>query len=616
MMCVRLRLQIARVPDLSWSCWLLTTTTVDTTMGKAELPVVNASPPRSTTRFLCLRNAVLTAFAVTAAAAFLLQPDLTIDVFKPFGGTVESQSNCAQPKLLVPSHSLIPELDELYATESFKNKSAEWLSGAVKIPTESYDEMDAPDKDPRWNVFLDFHNYLEAAFPLVHSKFTLTKVNTIGLIYEWAGSDSSLKPVFLAAHQDVVPVEPKTAEQWIHPPYSGLYDGTWIWGRGSSDDKSGLISIMITLETLINKGFTPTRSIVLGFGFDEETGGKAGALSIAEYLLEKYGENSFSLIIDEGGGFSDQNGITVATPGVAEKGYLDVRVQVNTLGGHSSVPPPHTGIGILASVISRVERHPTEPKITRDSTTFEALQCLAEHAPNLSPTLRKNVKKSVKSDKALKHVEKEYLTTLPVRSLVSTTQAVDIISGGVKINALPEQVYAIINHRIATHSSVSELQARVTKLIAPVAHRHNVSLNSFGKNVQLCSASCCRSSVRAGSIVLSEAFHSALEPAPRTPTDPSAAPYALLGGTIRAAYAKSYDGKDIIVAPGMSTGNTDTKRYWKLTPHIFRYNHKGPEDGYNGAHTVNEGLRATALPGVVRFFTYLLLNLEETETIA
>jgi len=45
-----------------------------------------------------------------------------------------------------------------------------------------------------------------------------------------------------------------------------------------------------------------------------------GALGIANYLLEHFGENSFSLIIDEGGGFADESGIVVATPGVAEKG--------------------------------------------------------------------------------------------------------------------------------------------------------------------------------------------------------------------------------------------------------------------------------------------------------
>lgn len=69
---------------------------------------------------------------------------------------------------------------------------------------------------------------------LRHSTLSLTKVNTYGLLFEWTGSDKSLKPVLLAAHQgayplvdvfalstlpDVVPVEPIT--------YKGLFSSSY-----------------------------------------------------------------------------------------------------------------------------------------------------------------------------------------------------------------------------------------------------------------------------------------------------------------------------------------------------------------------------------------------------
>lgn len=65
-------------------------------------------------------------------------------------------------------------------------------------------------------------------------------------MYEWEGSDASLKPLLLAAHQglstsvkivlcqathdtsDVVPVDPKTVDEWQFPPYSGFYDGQLV----------------------------------------------------------------------------------------------------------------------------------------------------------------------------------------------------------------------------------------------------------------------------------------------------------------------------------------------------------------------------------------------------
>jgi acetylornithine deacetylase/succinyl-diaminopimelate desuccinylase-like protein len=118
------------------------------------------------------------------------------------------------------------------------------------------------------------------------------------------------------AHQDVVPVDPKTVDEWTHPPYSGFYDGERIWGRGSSDDKSGLMGILIAIETLIEQGYSPKRGIVLSFGFDEETSGLFGAQENAKALKTIYGEKAFAMIVDEGGGFSEQYGgvLSVISP--------------------------------------------------------------------------------------------------------------------------------------------------------------------------------------------------------------------------------------------------------------------------------------------------------------
>lgn len=99
-------------------------------------------------------------------------------------------------------------------------------------------------KDSRWEVFAPFHEYLLTTFPNVHATLKLTKVNTYGLVYAWEGTDTSLKPLLLTAHQDVVPVNPESVDEWTHPPFSGYFDGERVWGRGAWDDKGHLISIM------------------------------------------------------------------------------------------------------------------------------------------------------------------------------------------------------------------------------------------------------------------------------------------------------------------------------------------------------------------------------------
>ena len=80
---------------------------------------------------------------------------------------------------------------------------------------------------------------------------------------------------------------------------------------------------------------------------------------------------------------------------------------------------------------------------------------LAEHAPLLPKKIKKIVKKSITSDKALKATAKYFFKELDgFRALTGTTQAIDLIGGGVKTNALPEQAWAVVNHRIATERSV------------------------------------------------------------------------------------------------------------------------------------------------------------------
>lgn len=144
-------------------------------------------------------------------------------------------------------------------------------------------------------------------------------------MFEWKGTDSSLKPYLFMAHQDVVPVPPETVDRWTYPPFSGHYDGEFIWGRGASDCKNGLIGIMEAIETLLasEDKWQPKRTILAAFGFDEEISGWHGAKYISDYLMEKVGANGVELIVDEGGmGISDVYGKKFVMPALGEKGMF------------------------------------------------------------------------------------------------------------------------------------------------------------------------------------------------------------------------------------------------------------------------------------------------------
>lgn len=577
-----------------------------------ELPGVNtrtSTTKLSKAKAIVFKIALVTALLISASTYFVNRPFNSFPVCTIKDGV----DLCPQADELVPEKNGViwESLQHTYSTEVFKARAIDWLGGAVRIPTETFDDM-GDVTEPVWEKFLPLHDYLKDSFPLLHSNLELTKVNTYGLLYVWEGSDSALKPLLLAAHQDVVPVLETTINEWQHPPFSGYFDGESLWGRGSCDDKSGLIGIMSAIESMLENGFKPTRTVVIASGFDEEVSGVRGASSLATEMLDRFGENAFTMLLDEGSGYGEVYGRVIAVPGIAEKGTLNVRIKVTSPGGHSSLPPPHTSIGMLAELLVQYETNPFEVHLTRGSPTYRNAQCMAQHAPGVSSSLKEHMLRAEHCDGVLRAAEQELFKNRAFMSLVGTTQAIDLVDGGVKVNALPEQAWAIVNHRISTESSIAATKVRDIELLESLANDFNLSYTAFGSHISNGDAPSY------GTLTLSTVFGDGLEPAPVTPSGKDAAPFQLLSGTIKAAYNshRNISGSDaIIVSPGIMSGNTDTRFYWKLTDHIFRYGHLGGAGGGSlpsGVHTVNEAISINSFVEMIRFYTTLVLNVDES----
>ncbi|KAJ7197362.1 carboxypeptidase S [Mycena pura] len=567
--------------------------------SKPELPG-GAPPPRP-------RRVRWLVAAVAFAALLFTSRSHCSGMLKP----APAAPVCVQERPLVPEKNgaLWSELTALHATDAFLMRAVAQLSAAIQIPTETFDEMGPVGEDPRWITRGPFVEHLREAFPRVHASLDLQKVNTYGLIYTWQGSDETLKPLLLMGHYDVVPVPSLSVDQWTFPPYSGHFDGENIWGRGTSDDKCGVIGAMTAIEVLLEKDFVPTRTIVLSFGFDEEAGGIHGAGHLGPVLLERFGPDSFAMIVDEGSGVYESYGALFATPGIAEKGYVNINIEIQTPGGHSSVPPAHTSIGMLSSVVVHLENNAPTPALEVGTAPFQMAQCYGAHGPDVPRKLKKAILRADRDEKALKEAEEMLLQDRMFKALAGTTQAVDIISGGVKSNALPEQAQVVVNHRIATTSSVHAITTRDAELTKELATRFNLSVTAYGELLTPADAPAY------GALSLSALR--ALEPAPVTPS--VARPFRLLAGSIRATFAAARAGKDtadkeVFVSPGMMTGNTDTRFNWKLSKHIFRYGHNMIDvSDLNGLHTVDERIRADAFVEMITFFTTLILNADEAE---
>lgn len=150
---------------------------------------------------------------------------------------------------------------------------------------------------------------------------------------------------------------------------------------------------MSVVESLLSQEWKPGRSIVLAFGFDEETGGVRGAARIAEVLEKTWGRDGFALILDEGVmGLTTVGDYVYARPAVAEKGYLDAQLILETPGGHSSQPPAHGAIGIIAQMIVALTQNLYIPVLTKKNPLRGFLECQAKYTPGeLEPWLRRSL---------------------------------------------------------------------------------------------------------------------------------------------------------------------------------------------------------------------------------
>jgi carboxypeptidase PM20D1 len=261
------------------------------------------------------------------------------------------------------------------------------------------------------------------------------------LVYTWPGSDPSLAPIVLMAHQDVVPVTPGTEKDWKHPPFAGeIADGA-VWGRGSIDDKGSLITLFEGLEILAKQGFHPRRTVIVVSGEDEEVRGQ-GARA-AEALLKSRGVKA-QFVVDEGMAVIADNPITksrLAIIGTAEKGYATMNVTARATGGHSSAPPADGGgVVTLSKALVAIAQHPF-PMAFRGPGA-DMLKTIAPQAPFA-------VRMAVANRWLFGPLLVKQMSATPAgAALLHTTIAPTMLKGSPKENVLPQDATGWINYRI------------------------------------------------------------------------------------------------------------------------------------------------------------------------
>ncbi len=232
-----------------------------------------------------------------------------------------------------------------------------------------------------------------------------------------AGSDKP--PISAYAHFDTVPV----GDGWSVDPFGGEVKDGLIYGRGAADMKGSIASLLLALEVMREAGLEPLFDIHCLMCCDEEIGLAPGV----RYLAEQ-GYVSGDLLWLEGGG---QFPMTMqAMAGIAE-------AEVTTIGQSA-----HSGVGIAG--VNAVEAM---------VPILEELLLLKEREESLRSRYR--------------------ALTLPgtPESQMSPRFNLNVISGGVKFNVIPDSCKVVIDRRYLPDEDYDTVTERIREAVARGASR-------------------------------------------------------------------------------------------------------------------------------------------------
>lgn len=301
----------------------------------------------------------------------------------------------------------------------------------------AYDTSVSGAETPRLAAYLR-DLFIAAGFPEADT-LIVPYQSTASLLVRYRGDGAGGRPMLLLAHMDVV--EARRAE-WERDPFTLVEENGFFYGRGASDNKSGLVTMVSTLLRLKREGFTPARDIVLVLTGDEEVAQETVQQVLREH--RDWVDAEFALNSDGGGGsLSETTGEPIAyAVQTAEKTYASFRLTVRNPGGHSSAPRPDNAIYELAQALERVRRH--EFPVQWNDTTRAAFAAFAEgRADAMADAMRRFAADPNDARAAA------FLASFPQNApQLRTTCVATMIEGGHAENALPQTAAATVNCRI------------------------------------------------------------------------------------------------------------------------------------------------------------------------
>ena len=429
------------------------------------------------------------------------------------------------------------------------------LSKAIQIKTVSKGDTLPIDTAE----FVAFRLLLEKSYPLVHQQLSRQTFNEFSYVYTWKGKDTTLAPYVLMAHMDVVPVEAVAEKNWSVPSFSGAIKNDTIWGRGAVDDKVAVIAILESVENLLKQGYTPSRTIYISLGHDEEVSGKRGAKVISAWFKEQGIKPA--LVLDEGGQIDLQHFKSIQRPvavvATGEKGYMNIDLTVEIPGGHSSMPTQETAIDVLNKAILQIRARKMPGEM------IEPVRELVHRTSSYESFFTRMITNNLWLTEKLVIAQLE--KTKESNAMVHTTLVPTIVQAGIKDNVIPTVAKATFNSRILPGQTSDEIVQFV------------------------------KEAVNDERVVIKKQTISLMEPSSFTPhTHPA---FLQIENIIRKSVPK------VVVSPFLMIGATDSRYFRSFSDAVLNFSAVQDVKGFHG---IDERIGITDLHRMIYFYQQLI----------
>jgi acetylornithine deacetylase/succinyl-diaminopimelate desuccinylase-like protein len=301
---------------------------------------------------------------------------------------------------------------------------------------------------------------LDAGFPEedVHVLVPSDAPTKGNLVARYRGRDSSLKPVLLLAHIDVVEALPEDWSDSLNPFAFTEREG-FYYGRGVTDNKDEAAIYTANFIRMRREGFVPERDIVVALTADEEGGPRNGVA----FLLEEHRDLiDAAYALNEGGGGMEKNGRKISNNvQAAEKKFQSFTFRATNPGGHSSLPVRKNAIYDLSGALLAVQEFDF-PVMMHEVTEAFFLGSAAIVGGAMGDAMERIVANPRDAQAAATlSVEPGY------NSRLRTTCVATLLSGGHAGNALPQLAEATVNCRIFPTQDPEDVRAALQELATP-----------------------------------------------------------------------------------------------------------------------------------------------------